>query len=111
MGQQLDEPAYLKLAARQYFTGSVAMMVSSPGNKEEIGRKLGQLRNAAAAVHDLGSFRQFIAVDNGLELEDHQVEMAGLIEPDVNAKFFGRLYLILYFFGSVVALIGQALGD
>ncbi|HKD07267.1 MAG TPA: hypothetical protein VKB79_15290 [Bryobacteraceae bacterium] len=107
----LDEPAYLKLAARQHFVGSTAMMVTSPGDKKEIGRKLGQLREAADAVHDLGSFRQFVAVDNGLELEGHQIEMAGLIEPDVNAKFFGRLYLILYGFGSVIALIGQALGD
>jgi hypothetical protein len=107
----LDEPTYLMLAAREYFMGRATMMATSPGDKQDIGRKLGQLRNAADSVHDLFSFRQFIAMDNGLESESHKIEMSGLTEPDVDARLFGRLYLTLYFFGSAIVLFGQALGD
>src|SRR5437764_1247590 len=32
----LDETAYLSMAAKQYFEGSMAMMVTAPGDKEEI---------------------------------------------------------------------------
>ena len=104
-----EEPEYLKLAANQYYIGSMAMIASGPGDKAEIGRRLRQLRNAAGAVHDLGSFRQYINLENQGAAQEQKVEVAGLIEPDKNAKSFGELYLVLYLIGSVVALIGQAL--
>jgi hypothetical protein len=79
------------------------------GTKVEIGRRLLQFRNAADAVHDLSSFRQYIDVENTGAAQEQKVEVAGPIEPDKNARSFGRLYLVLYLFGSVAALIGQAL--
>ena len=86
------------------------MMVTAPGDKADIGRNLNQLQKAATTVHDLDSFHEFMAVDNALYLQGHENEMAGLVEPDKNAKFLGFLYLILYVTGSVAALAGQALG-
>lgn len=107
----LDNPVYLALAAKQYFEGSMAVMMTSPGDKLETTRKIKQLQKTAVAVHDLDSFHEFIIADNVLELQNHNNEMAGLIEPDHNAKFLGHIYLILYMIGSGVALVGQALGD
>jgi len=105
----LDEPQYLKFAAQQYFYGSMAMMVTGPGDKVEIGRRVGQLQRAAEAVSDLDSFRRFINVANERATEEQTVELAGLVEPAKNATALGRLYLILYVIGSIGALIGQAL--
>lgn len=105
----LDKPAYLAMAAKQYFEGSMSMMVTAPGDKAEIRRNVSQLQKAAATVHDLDSFHEFMAVDNALYVQGHENEMAGLVEPNDNAKFLGVVYLILYVIGSVVALAGQAL--
>jgi hypothetical protein len=50
-----------------------------------------------------------MAADNEIYLRTHKNEVAGLIEPDHNAKSLGILYLILYVIGSVAVLVGQAL--
>jgi hypothetical protein len=102
-----DAESYLKLAAGQYFIGSTAMTVTAPGDKNE--RKVLTLRSAAEGVHDFDSFRRYIAVDNGLESQDHTIEVAGLTEPDTKARSYENWYLFLYVIGSVVALLGQAL--
>lgn len=105
----LDQPAYLAMAAKQYFEGSMAMMATAPGDKEEIARNIRQLHKSAAAVHDLDSLHEFMAADNALYRNDFENEMAGIVEPDAKAKFLGHLYMVLYVIGSVVALAGQAL--
>jgi hypothetical protein len=105
----VDNPPFLTMAAKQYFTGSLAMMATAPGLKNETVQKIQALENAAAGVHDIASLNEFITMDNRFELEMHANEMVGLREPDRSAKFFSHLYLILYVLGSVTALIGQAL--
>ena len=105
----VDDPKFLTLAAREYFIGSSAMMVTAPGDKNEIGRKVQALEKTAASVRDIGSLNTFLALDNQFEVEGHANEMTGLTEPDANAKLLARVYLILYVIGSVTVLIGQAL--
>jgi hypothetical protein len=104
-----DNAWYLKMAAKQYFTGASAMMATSPIDRAEAQRDIDQLLHAAANVHDVESFREYAMLDNAFELKNHKTEMAGLIEPDRNAKSLGTIYLILYIIGSVVALFGQVL--
>ena len=105
----IDDPRFLTLTAREYFIGSSAMMVTAPGDKNEIGRKVQALEKTAASVRDIESLNTFLALDNQFEVEGHANEMSGLTEPDAHAKFLARFYLVLYVFGSAAALIGQAL--
>jgi hypothetical protein len=105
----VDNPQFLMLAAREYFTGSIAMITTAQGDKNEKARKIRELEKLAADVRDIASLDAFIALDNRVEVEGHANEMAGLTEPDTNAKLLAGFYLILYVIGSVTALIGQAL--
>ncbi len=85
------------------------MMATAPGDKTRISLDIDQLLRAAKAVHDVESFHAYASLDNAFESKYHKNEVAGLIDPDRNAKTLGSLYLALYIIGSVAALVGQAL--
>jgi hypothetical protein len=72
-------------------------------SKYEIARRIRQLEDAANAVHDFDSFRTYIATENRSEVENHEAELPGLIEPDERAKSLGQFYLVLY----VMSVNGQ----
>jgi hypothetical protein len=104
-----DQSSYLAMAAKQYFEGSMAMIVTAPGDRDEIGRNVQMLRRAAASVHDQDSLQQYKDADNKVYLQGHKNQMGGLTDPDKSAKSLGSLYFVLYGAGSLLALAGQAL--
>jgi hypothetical protein len=104
-GQHL--PAYLSLAASQYFIGSAVMIGTSPGSPAEKRQTIGRLQTALTSVHDLGSFREYESVENEIEVRTHPNDVQGLIDPAQDAAYYGGLYLALYILGSAGAIAGQ----
>jgi hypothetical protein len=101
--------SFLRLAALQYYEGRASMMVTSPGDKEAIGRELHELGAAAENVHDMPSFEYFMKLHNNSWDRRQPNELAGMVDPDRDAKRLGRLYLTLYVLGSILAIAGQIL--
>jgi hypothetical protein len=100
---------FLKYAAQEYYLGRSSMMSTSPGDKDQIGAKLREIKKAADGVGDVPSFNRFMQLDQATWGEWHDTEFSGLIEPDHAAKSLGAFYLSLYVLGSVLALMGQGL--
>jgi hypothetical protein len=100
---------FLKLAAMQYYEGRASMMVTSPADKEAMARELHELRAAAENVHDMPSFEYFMKLHNDSWDRRQPTELAGMIDPDKDAKRLGKIYLALYIFGSALAIAGQIL--